>query len=150
MNLYELKAQILIVPELDSHLKVVIREAFGVNAIIQLCHGSPSSTLDCFHSGEKIGTTAILYSEELTQDQEYTIVLDYSHSILAFHKFEECPHLPVEISMISTSEAEMIKKSREAAPLGQTDKQSRANLKDMFRRMESSTKTTLDDPEGEG
>ena len=52
--------------------------------------------------------------------------------------------------MISTSEAEMIKKSREAAPLGQTDKQSRANLKDMFRRMESSTKTTLDDPEGEG
>ena len=34
MNLYELKAQVLIVPELDSHLKVVIREAFGVNAII--------------------------------------------------------------------------------------------------------------------
>ena len=32
MNLYDLRQVILIVPELDSHLKVVIREAFGVNA----------------------------------------------------------------------------------------------------------------------
>jgi len=31
MNLYDLKAQVLIQPELDSHLKVIIREAFGVN-----------------------------------------------------------------------------------------------------------------------
>ena len=76
-----------------------------------------------------------MYSEELKQDQEYTIILDYSHSILAFHKFEECPHLPVEISMISTSEAQIINKNREAAPLGQTDKHSRANLKDIFTRM---------------
>ena len=34
MNLHELKQELLIVPELDSHLKVVIREAFGVNTMI--------------------------------------------------------------------------------------------------------------------
>ena len=42
--------------------------------------------------------------------------------------------------MISTSEAEMIKTNREAEPLGQTDKQSRANLKDLFHRMSSNVK----------
>ena len=31
MNLYDLRQELLIVPELDSHIKVVIREAFGVN-----------------------------------------------------------------------------------------------------------------------
>ena len=37
MNLYDLKQEVMIQPELDSHLKVVIREAFGVNAMINLC-----------------------------------------------------------------------------------------------------------------
>ena len=37
MNLYDQKQQVLIVPELDSIIKIVIREAFGVNALIQLC-----------------------------------------------------------------------------------------------------------------
>ena len=31
MNLVDLKTMFTIVPELDSHIKVVIREAFGVN-----------------------------------------------------------------------------------------------------------------------
>ena len=59
-------------------------------------------------------------------------MFDYSHSILAFHKFDVCPHLPVEISMISTSEAEMINKNRYEEVLGLTDKQSRSNLKEIF------------------
>ena len=62
MNLYDLKQEVMIVPELDSHLKVVIREAFGVNAMIQLCTHDSSGSMDCFATGTQIGTTEILYS----------------------------------------------------------------------------------------
>ena len=106
MNLYDLEQEIMIVPELDSHLKVVVRESFGVNAKISLCRGYGTPTSDCFLHGTQIGTTKILFSEELKQDQTYTILLDYSSSILAFHHFDQCPHLEIEISMVSTSEIE--------------------------------------------
>ena len=113
MNLYDQKQHILIVPEMDSIIKVVIREAFGVNAMILLCEQDPhGGEENCFHTGTQVGTTEILSFAELKQDKEYVIVIDYSHSILAFHKFEECPHLPIEISMISNSESELINKSR--------------------------------------
>ena len=82
-----------------------------------------------------MGTTEILYDSELLQDHEYIVIIDYSHSILAFHKFEECPHLPIEISMISQSESQLINKSRNEA-LGITDKSSRANLREMFKKMD--------------
>ena len=120
MNLYDLRQELLIVPELDSHLKVVIREAFGVNTQIQLCHKDHDGHLDCFLTGEQIGTTEVLFSEDLKQDEHYAIVLDYSHSILAFHKFDICPHLPIEISMISVSEADLINKNRDEV-LGMSD-----------------------------
>jgi len=74
-------------------------------------------------------------------------VFDYSHSILAFHKFDICPHLPVEISMISKSEAQLINKNRYEEVLGLSDRQSRANLKDIFKRMSNNEKVFLDSPE---
>ncbi len=81
--------------------------------------------------GEQIGTTEILFFDGLKQDVQYTIVLDYSHSILAFHKFDVCPHLPIEISLISVSETEMLNRAHHEA-LGQTDKQSRSKLHEIF------------------
>ena len=51
MNLYDLKQEIMIQPELDSNLKVVIREAFGVNAMISLCKTDEYGHQDCFLSG---------------------------------------------------------------------------------------------------
>jgi len=51
MNLYDLKQEVLIVPELESHLKVVIRESFGVNAMIQLCRRDGGHD-DCFLTGQ--------------------------------------------------------------------------------------------------
>lgn len=83
--------------------------------MIQLCTAGHNGELDCFIKGEQIGTTEILFFEELKQDVQYTIVFDYSHSILAFHKLDMCPHLPVEISMISVSEAELINKAHHEA-----------------------------------
>ena len=44
MNLYDLEQEIMIVPELDSHLKVVVRESFGVNAKVTLCRGYGTPT----------------------------------------------------------------------------------------------------------
>jgi len=58
-------------------------------------------------------------------------LIDYTNSILAFHKFDVCPHLPIEISMISVSEAGLINANR-AETLGMTDKKSRSNLKNIF------------------
>ena len=75
--------------------------------------------------------------------------MDYSHSILAFHKFDICPHLPVEISMISASEAEMINKNRYEEVLGLTDKQSRSSLQDIFKRMSNNEKIVIDNPDHE-
>ena len=99
--------------------------------------------------GTQIGTTEILYSQDLKQDQQYTVIIDYSHSILAFHKFDICPHLPVEISMISTSEAQILNLNRSEEILGLTDNQSRASLKKIFDRMTNNEKVVLDDPDGE-
>lgn len=149
MNLYEQKQNILIVPELDSTLKVVIREAFGVNAMINLCQHDRNGNIDCFHHGTQVGTTEILTYTGLKQDSEYLIIIDYSHSILAFHKFEECPHLPIEISMISESESKLINSSR-AADLGITDKSSRTNLKELFKKMSYPGTVVVDDPYTEG
>ena len=91
----------------------------------------------------------MLFSTELKQDVQYVIRLDYSHSILAFHKFDICPHLPVEISMISVSEAELINKNRDEI-LGLSDQSSRQKLKDLVNRMSDHEKITLDDPSAEG
>lgn len=49
--------------------------------------------------------------------------------------------------MISTSEAEIMNKNRYEEVLGLTDKQSRTNLKDMFRRMSNGEKVNIDNPE---
>ena len=49
MNLVDLKQHVLIVPEIDSHIKVVMREAFGVNAMVSLCQHDPNTDAqDCF------------------------------------------------------------------------------------------------------
>jgi len=149
MNLIDLKSTFLIVPELRSHLKVVIREAFGVNVQIKLCRSKLDGTLDCFLTGTQVGSTEILFYDAMEQDEKYQIVLDYSHSILAFHKFDTCPHLPIEVSMISVSEAEMINTTRKNKP-GITDKSSRDKLKDLFSRLSMTAKLTLDDPYNEG
>lgn len=52
MNLVDLKSEFRIVPEDDSILKIVIREAFGVNTQIGLCHPTSEGTPDCFAFGK--------------------------------------------------------------------------------------------------
>lgn len=65
MNLVDLRQEVIIQPEMDSKLKVVIREAFGVNTMISLCAVLNNGELDCFISGSQIGTTEILYWDDL-------------------------------------------------------------------------------------
>jgi hypothetical protein len=151
MNLVDLKSKFIIVPELDSHIKVVIREAYGVNTQIQLCKGSidQGGHADCFLAGEQIGTTEVLYFENLQQDETYSIILDYTSSVLAFHKFEICPHLPIEVSMISKSEAEIVNKAHKDV-MELTDKKSRDKLKHIVDRMSNNEKMIVDDPYNEG
>ena len=86
---------------------------------------------------------------DLKQDHEYIILIDYTNSILAFHKFDVCPHLPIEISMISVSESTLINANR-AEALGMTDKKSRSNLKNIFKKMSLTQAMILDDPLNEG
>ena len=88
-------------------MKVVIREDFGVNTEIKLCDKDDyMGEIHCEEEGEQIGTTEILHFEGLHQGKEYYLKFYYLHSILPLHKFEVCPHLPVEISMISIDESE--------------------------------------------
>ena len=148
MNLVDLKSKFIIQPEDDSILKIVIREAFGVNTQIQLCHPQEHDEPDCFQTGSQIGTTEILYNEHLKRDQPYIVVLDYSHSVLAFHKFDVCPHLPIEISMITTEERRMINAEKENQ-MG-SDRDNKHRLQDIFNRMSGAQKVNLDDPLNEG
>lgn len=125
----------LLAPEEDSILKVAIREAFGVNAMLSLCEVEADGQLDCFHKGHQVGTTEILYSDQLHKGQQYALVIDYSHSVIAFHSFSTCPHLPVEISMISHGENEFLAQRREEEQVS-TDKESKQKLKELFERMD--------------
>lgn len=94
--------------------------------------------------GRQIGTTEILYYEELQQDVHYRIILDYSHSVIALHNFDECPHLPIEISVISQSEADLLTKSQDI--FQKTDKKSREELSSIFSRLSDKHALTIDDP----
>ena len=60
-----------------------------------------------------MGTTEILYMAKVEKGQKVAVKVDYSHSVLAFHTFTECPHLPIEISMISLDEKAHIEEDRE-------------------------------------
>ena len=64
--------------------------------------------------GHRVGTTSILYLDKVEKGSKVSIKIDYSHSVLAFHTFTECPHFPIEISMISLDEMERIEEGRTA------------------------------------
>lgn len=45
---------------------------------------------------------------ELKKKSSNFIKLSFKNSVLAIHSFKECPHIVLEISMISKSEADMM------------------------------------------
>ena len=147
MNLADQKQYIDIVPELDSSLKVVIREQFGVNAQLSLVQKSDRDGA-AIQEGRQVGTTEILYVPKVEKGQAVTVKLDYSHSVLAFHTFTECPHLPIEISMISLDEKTAVEQARESQASDQ--KGSRARLRAITTDMSQQQPKVITDPETEG
>ena len=147
MNLADQRQHIDILPELDSSLKVVIREQFGVNAQLSLVSASDRDG-PAIQEGRQVGTTEILYVPKVAKGQAVTVRLDYSHSVLAFHTFTECPHLPIEVSMISLDE----KAGLEAAREGQDSdpRASRTRLRALTADMGLQQPTSIRDPETEG
>jgi hypothetical protein len=105
--------QIKLIPEQDSFLKVTVREAFGVNTRIQLCAEDGSK---CNQESLQVGTAELLRAQ-VKKKQKYLLRFDYSDSVVAFHSFKECPHVVVEVSMISVEEYKILSKMlTETAP----------------------------------
>jgi hypothetical protein len=76
------------------------------------------------------------------------IKLDYSHSILAFHTFTTCPHIDVEISMISVAEKETIADNRVEIEGGA--RESKKRLRSIIAEMSGQAAKSLTDPDREG
>jgi hypothetical protein len=80
---------------------VVLHETFGINAAIKLCTEDESS---CDSRSSQVGSTEILTAEVFT-GLRYNLLISYEDSVLALHSaFKECPHIVLEISIISNED----------------------------------------------
>ena len=77
-----------------------------------------------------------------------SIKLDYSNSILAFHTFTTCPHINVEISMVSVAEKETIAENRVDVEGGA--RESKKRLRSIIAEMSGQAAKMLTDPEKDG
>jgi hypothetical protein len=50
---------------------------------------------------------------EVKKKSKNFIKLSFKNSVLAIHSFKECPHIALEISMLSKSEAELMDTNNE-------------------------------------
>jgi len=93
--------------EQASYLKVHAREAFGVNLKMQLCKTLSSGDVKCDAESQQIGNVEVLVADVPKNSKNY-IRLTYFDSILAFHSYSECPHIQLEISLVSQTEASFV------------------------------------------
>ena len=86
-----------------------------------------------------MGNIEIL-TADLKRNSRHVVRMSYKNSVLAFHSFKECPHIFLEVSMISKSEAEIFD---EASPKSASSEV----LKNLFEKFENSgSPFSLSDP----
>ena len=83
---------------MDSLLKVLIKESFGVNAKIKICIKD-----DCFSDSTQVGTSEMLLYQ-VKKGTQYRIEMSYHNSIITLASFFTCPHVNFELSMIPIDE----------------------------------------------
>ena len=106
IDLVNLEQRLTIFAEQDSYIKVFAREAFGVNLKIQLCRQQDNGTTVCDVESQQIGNVEMLTADVKKHTKQF-LRLSYFDSVLAFHSYRECPHITLEVSMISSSEAKL-------------------------------------------
>ena len=84
---------------MDSVLKVKVKEAYGVNAVIVLC-----KDMDCLTTSNQIGTNEILFSQ-VTKNTHYYVELQFQNSLIEITDFFSCPHFNLEVTMLPKTEA---------------------------------------------
>lgn len=87
----------------DSKLKVVLHEAFGINALVSICTQVDRASSTCEKFSDQVGTTEILYAS-LKKGVSYSVKIEYDNSVVDMHSFSSCPHVLMELSMISDQE----------------------------------------------
>ena len=122
LNLVNSSQQVAIVPEADMLLKVTAKEAYGVNLAMSLCQGR-----ECPVKSSQIGNTEVLFAK-VQKGTEYTLTLDYSHSIVELHTFYDCPHVRLSVAMTSVADARArIKEQRDKGDAWIQQEESKAN-----------------------
>jgi hypothetical protein len=122
-------------------LKVSAKEAYGVNMKLSLCEGDADDPLHgwerqaaaaCSGHSSQIGNHEILYVT-VSKGKAYSLVLDYTNSILSLSSFYDCPHAKLKVSMTRLEEARQLV-SEHAADTSITQKKSdsEASLANFF------------------
>lgn len=96
-------------------LKVTAKEAYGINMKLSLCEGSdgrgddwgrPDSRACPTHSSQ-IGNHEILFAT-LRKGSTYSMIMDYTNSIISLSSFYDCPHVSLKIAMSRLAEAQQV------------------------------------------
>jgi len=121
-------------------LKVSAKEAYGVNMKLSLCEGADDgddgrehrSTSSCSVHSSQIGNREILYAT-VSKGRSYSLIMDYTNSILSLSSFYDCPHTSLKVSMIRLEEAQQLAKKHEAdATISKKKSDSEARLANFF------------------
>lgn len=120
-------------------VKVSAKEAHGVNMKLRLCEGEdPEDVGDrqqsttCPASSSQIGNHEILYAR-MSKGKTYTLILDYTNSIITLSSFYDCPHTKLKVAMTRLEEAQqLLSKQAADTAISRKKSESEASLANFF------------------
>ena len=103
LNTVNQTQKIDIEPQVDSVLKVLAKESFGVNARINLCVKGVCDTM----ASSQVGNYEVMLAK-VQKGQKYKVELSYKNSIIQLPNFFTCPFIHLEVSMIPQKEVDQL------------------------------------------
>lgn len=110
---------------------------------MEICTTSDSGQTKCGQGSQQIGNLEVL-TEEIKKNTKTYIRLSYYNSVLAFHSYKECPHIQLEISLVSKKEAPLIQQGLDSIE----DKEDVDRIAELFNTFTNGQNPiTLDNPD---
>lgn len=142
LNVVNTTQSMQITPEEDMLLKVATKQAHGVNMAMRLCltaepstEGAEQGAALCKTSlarSAQVGNNGLLFAV-LDKGKSYTLVMDYTNSIITLSSFYDCPHADLRLSMMRVQEAKKVVARHASDKSGSTRKrESEAKLANFF------------------
>jgi len=110
MDIFNQTQDLILLPSIDSLLKVRLKEAYGVDARMDLTDSSGRQLA----KSEQIGTNEILVAK-VKRGDKLVLRIDYRNSIIQLPNYFTCPHIEFHLSMVSIEEAKTLAKQLECS-----------------------------------